>query len=108
MFNPGMANMQGMMKKVQKMQQDMLKMQEELKNRTVEATAGGGAVTVVVTGRKAVEKVTIAPSAVDPEDVEMLEDLVTTAINEAMRKVDEMTEKEMGKITGGMKLPGMF
>lgn len=108
MFNPGMANMQGMMKKVQKMQQDMLKMQEELKNRTVEATAGGGAVTVVVTGRKNVEKVTIAPSAVDPEDVEMLEDLVTTAINEAMRKVDEMTEKEMGKITGGMKLPGMF
>lgn len=108
MFNPGMANMQGMMKKVQKMQQDMLKMQEELKNRTVEATAGGGAVTVVVTGRKTVEKVTIALSAVDPEDVEMLEDLVTTAINEAMRKVDEMTEKEMGKITGGMKLPGMF
>lgn len=108
MFNPGMANMQGMMKKVQKMQQDMLKMQEELKHRTVEATAGGGAVTVVVTGRKTVEKVTIAPSAVDPEDVEMLEDLVTTAINEAMRKVDEMTEKEMGKITGGMKLPGMF
>ena len=108
MFNPGMANMQGMMKKVQKMQQDMLKMQEELKNRTVEATAGGGVVTVVVTGRKTVEKVTIAPSAVDPEDVEMLEDLVTTAINEAMRKVDEMTEKEMGKITGGMKLPGMF
>ena len=108
MFNPGMANMQGMMKKVQKMQQDMLKMQEELKNRTVEATAGGGAVTVVVTGRKTVEKVTIAPSAVDPEDVEMLEDLVATAINEAMRKVDEMTEKEMGKITGGMKLPGMF
>lgn len=108
MFNPGMANMQGMMKKVQKMQQDMLKMQDELKNRTVEATAGGGAVTVVVTGRKTVEKVTIAPSAVDPEDVEMLEDLVTTAINEAMRKVDEMTEKEMGKITGGMKLPGMF
>ena len=108
MFKPGMANMQGMMKKVQKMQQDMLKMQEELKNRTVEATAGGGAVTVVVTGRKTVEKVTIAPSAVDPEDVEMLEDLVTTAINEAMRKVDEMTEKEMGKITGGMKLPGMF
>ena len=108
MFNPGMANMQGMMKKVQKMQQDMLKMQEELKNRAVEASAGGGAVTVVLTGRKTVEKVTIAPSAVDPEDVEMLEDLVTTAINEAMRKVDEMTEKEMGKITGGMKLPGMF
>lgn len=101
MFNPGMANMQGMMKKVQKMQQDMLKMQEELKNRTVEATAGGGAVTVVVTGRKTVEKVTIAPSAVDPEDVEMLEDLVTTAVNEAMRKVDEMTEKKWAKLLAG-------
>ena len=107
-FNPGMANMQGMMKKVQKMQQEMLKLQEDLKNRTVEATAGGGAVTVVVTGRKTVEKITIAPSAVDPDDVEMLEDLVTTAVNEAMRKVEEMTEREMGKLTGGMKLPGMF
>ena len=82
MFNPGMANMQGMMKKVQKMQQEMLKLQEDLKNRTVEATAGGGAVTVVVTGRKTIEKITIAPSAVDPDDVEMLEDLVTTAVNE--------------------------
>jgi len=108
MFNPGMANMQGMMKKVQKMQQEMLKLQEDLKNRTVEATAGGGAVTVVVTGRKTVEKITIAPSAVDPDDVEMLEDLVTTAVNEAMRKVEEMTEREMGNLTGGMKLPGMF
>lgn len=108
MFNPGMANMQGMMKKVQKMQQEMLKLQEDLKNRTVEATAGGGAVTVVVTGRKTIEKITIAPSAVDPDDVEMLEDLVTTAVNEGMRKVEEMTEREMGKLTGGMKLPGMF
>lgn len=86
MFNPGMANMQGMMKKVQKMQQDMLKMQEELKNRTVEATAGGGAVTVVVTGRKTVEKVTIAPSAVDPEDVEMLEDLVLLPLTKQCAK----------------------
>lgn len=108
MFNPGMANMQGMMKKVQKMQQDMLKMQEELKKRTVEATAGGGAVTVVVTGRKTIEKITIAPSAVDPDDVEMLEDLITSAVNEGMRMVEEMTEKEMSKLTGGMKLPGMF
>ena len=90
------------------MQQEMLKLQEDLKNRTVEATAGGGAVTVVVTGRKTIEKITIAPSAVDPDDVEMLEDLVTTAVNEGMRKVEEMTEREMGKLTGGMKLPGMF
>lgn len=67
MFNPGMANMQGMMKKVQKMQQDMLKMQEELKNRTVEATAGGGAVTVVVTGRKTVEKVLLPQAQLTPK-----------------------------------------
>ena len=107
MFNPGMANMQGMMKKVQKMQQDMLKMQEELKNRTVEATAGGGAVTVVVTGRKTVEKVTIAPSAVDPEDVEMLEDMVAAAINATVKQVDETAEAEMGKLTGGMNIPGL-
>ena len=107
MFNPGMANMQGMMKKVQKMQQDMLKMQEELKNRTVEATAGGGAVTVVVTGRKTVEKVTIAPSAVDPEDVEMLEDLIMAATNEALGKADEASTAAMSSMTGGLNLGGL-
>ena len=102
MFNPGMANMQGMMKKVQKMQQDMLKMQEELKNRTVEATAGGGAVTVVVTGRKTVEKVTIAPSAVDPEDVEMLEDMIVAAANEAFHQMEEASSAVMAELTGGL------
>ncbi|MEG1159793.1 MAG: YbaB/EbfC family nucleoid-associated protein, partial [Acidaminococcaceae bacterium] len=93
MFNGGggMGNMQGMMKKVQKMQADMTKMQEELKTRTLEATSGGGAVTVVVNGKKEVAGIKIAPSAVDPEDVEMLEDLIMTAINEGMRKIDEMT-----------------
>lgn len=108
MFNGGMGNMGAMMKKVQKMQADMLKMQEELKKRTVEASAGGGAVTVVVSGKKEVKSVKIDPSAVDPEDVEMLEDMILTAINDGMKQVDEMTEKEMGKVTGGMKLPGMF
>ena len=108
-FPGGMpGNMNNLMKQAQKMQKQMAETTKALEEKTYEATAGGGAVTVVVTGRKTIEKVTIAPSAVDPEDVEMLEDLVTTAINEAMRKVDEMTEKEMGKITGGMKLPGMF
>ena len=97
MFNGGMGNMQGMMKKVQKLQADMAKMQEELKLRTIETTVGGGAVTVK-----------IDPSAVDPEDVEMLEDLLVAAVNEGMRKIDEMTEAEMGKLTGGMKMPGMF
>lgn len=107
MFN-GMGNMQGMLKKVQKMQADMMKMQEELKSRTVETTVGGGAVSVVVSGKKELKSIKIDPKAVDPEDVEMLEDLILSAVNEGMRKVDEMTEKEMAKVTGGMKLPGMF
>ncbi len=108
MFNGGMGNMQAMMKKVQKMQSDMVKMQEELNQRTVEASAGGGAVTVVVNGKKEVESIKLQPSAVDPEDVEMLEDMLLTAVNDGMKQIDELTEKEMGKITGGMKLPGMF
>lgn len=104
-----MGNMAGMMKKVQKLQGDMAKMQEELKTRTLEATAGGGAVTVIVNGEKQIKSIKIAPSAVDPNDVEMLEDLVAAAVNEALKKVDDMMAQEMGKITGGMNLPaGMF
>ena len=103
-----MGNMQGMMKKVQKLQADMAKMQEELKLRTIETTVGGGAVTVVVSGKKEVVSVKIDPSAVDPEDVEMLEDLMVAAVNEANKKVDDMMAQEMSKITGGMHLPGMF
>lgn len=108
MFPGGMGNMQAMMKKVQKMQADMVKMQEEMKSRTVEASVGGGAVAVVVNGKKELQSIKISPSAVDPEDVEMLEDMILTAINDGMKKIDEMTEKEMSKVTGGMKLPGMF
>lgn len=104
---PNMGNMQAMMKKVQKMQANIAKLQEELKTRTVEASVGGGAVTVVASGKKELVSVKISPSAVDPEDVEMLEDLVVTAVNEAMRQVDELTEKEMAKVTGGLKIPGM-
>ncbi len=103
----GMGNMQAMMKKVQKMQNDIVKMQEELKQRTFETTVGGGAVTVVVSGKKELQSIKIDPAAVDPEDVEMLEDLIVSAVNEGMRKVEEVSEKEMAKITGGMKLPGM-
>ncbi len=104
-----MGNMAGMMKKVQKLQADMAKLQEELKARTLEATSGGGAVTVVVSGEKQIKSIKIAPSAVDPEDVEMLEDLVSAAVNEALKKVDDMMAQEMGKLTGGMNLPpGMF
>ena len=107
MFNGGMGNMQGMMKKVQKLQADMAKMQEELKLRTIETTVGGGAVTVVVSGKKEVVSVKIDPSAVDPEDVEMLQDLILTAVNDGLKQIDAMTEQEMSKVTGGMKIPGL-
>ncbi len=104
-----MGNMAGMMKKVQKLQADMAKVQEELKARTLEVSTGGGAVKVVVNGEKKILSIKIAPSAVDPEDVEMLEDLVAAAVNEAMSKVDDMMSQEMGKLTGGLNLPpGMF
>ena len=109
MFNGmnNMGNMQGMMKKVQKMQAEMLKMQEELKTRTVETTVGGGALTIVANGKKEIESINIKPEVLDPDDVEMLQDMIVSGVNEAMRKIDEMTEREMSKITGGMKLPGM-
>ena len=102
------GNMQGMMKKVQKMQKEMKKLQEDLKQRTVETTVGGGALTLVMNGEKNVESVHINPSIIDTEDAEMLEDLVVAAVNEASKKVDDMMAQEMGKITGGMHLPGMF
>ncbi len=108
MFNGGMGNIQGMMKKVQKMQAEMMKMQEELKKRTVETSVGGGAVTAVVNGKKELVSIKINPSAVDPDDVEMLEDMILTAVNDGMHQIDEISEKEMAKVTGGMKLPGMF
>ena len=104
-----MGQMQGMMKKVQKMQADMKKMQEELKTRTVEASVGGGAVTVVMNGEKIIESIKINPSAVDSEEVDMLEDLVKAAVNEAGAKVDDLLSQEMGKVTGGLNLPtGLF
>ncbi|MBF7084173.1 YbaB/EbfC family nucleoid-associated protein [Desulfallas sp. Bu1-1] len=102
------GNMAKMMKQVQKMQAEMAKMQEELGNRTVESTAGGGVVKVVANGRLEIVSVEIKPEAVDPEDVEMLQDLVLTAVNEALKKAQEMMTAEMGKITGGLGIPGLF
>ena len=101
-------NMKKMMKQAQQMQAKMEKMQEELKERTVEATSGGGVVKVVVNGKFQVLDLEIDPDAVDPDDVEMLEDLVLAAINQGMRDVQEMINDEMGDLTGGMNLPGMF
>ena len=104
-----MGNMQGMMKKVQKLQNDMKKMQDELKKKTVEVSAGGGAVKIVMNGEKEVQSLHIDPASVDPEDVEMLQDLLSAAFNESIKKVDDMMASEMGKLTGGLGLPpGMF
>nr|WP_218149478.1 YbaB/EbfC family nucleoid-associated protein [Succiniclasticum ruminis] len=103
----GMGNMQGMLQKVQKMQAEMQKVQAELQARTFESTSGGGAVKVTVTGKKELTGVVIDPQVVDPEDVEMLQDLILAAVNEALHQVDTVTEAEMNKVTGGLKIPGM-
>ena len=105
---PGGMNMQNMMRQAQQMQLKMQKMQEELEQREVTAQAGGGVVSVTVTGKKVVKSITIKPEAVDPDDVEMLEDLVCAAVNEALNQAEEMMQSEMSKITGGMTLGGMF
>lgn len=104
---PGMpGNMNNMMKQVQKMQKDMQKVQEEVEQRTVEASAGGGAIVVVTSGKKEIKSITIKPDVVDPDDVEMLQDLIMAAVNESIRMAEEMVSKEMGKVTGGINLPG--
>lgn len=90
------------------MQADMAKLQEELADRTVEASSGGGVVTVVANGKQEVISIKIKPEVVDPDDVEMLEDLILAATKEALRKAQEMVAQEMNKITGGIKIPGLF
>ena len=108
---PGMmggANMQQLARQAQKLQQQMTKMQEELDAREFEATSGGGMVTAKVNGKRELLALTIKPEAVDPDDVEMLEDMVLAAVNEALRTAAETVEREMGKLTGGMGMPGLF
>ncbi len=101
----GMGNMQNMMKQMQKMQKKMAEAQEELGQKTLEGTAGGGMVTVTVTGHKQVVDVKINPEAVDPDDVEMLQDLILAATNDALKKADDLTNNTMGQFTKGMNLP---
>ncbi|MEL7610296.1 MAG: YbaB/EbfC family nucleoid-associated protein [Bacillota bacterium] len=104
---PGMGggmNMQQMMKQAQKMQQDMEKLQQEIAQKELTASSGGGMVTVTINGHKDILKVRIKPECVDPSDVEMLEDLVMSAVNEALRMAEELTTTEMNKVTGGMNL----
>ncbi len=96
------------MKQAQQMQQKMARMQEELQSREVEASAGGGMVTATVNGAQRLVALKMEPSVVDPEDVEMLQDLVLAAVNEAIKKSQAMAEEEMSKITGGMNIPGLF
>ncbi len=99
------GNMNNMIRQAQKMQQDMLKAQEELESKSYEASSGGGMVTAVVSGKKELTSVTIDPEAVDPDDVEMLQDLIVAAVNEAMRKATEDASSQMSRLTGGLNLP---
>jgi nucleoid-associated protein EbfC len=103
---PPQPNMQQMLKQVQKMQAEMMAAQESLKDERVEASAGGGMVKVVATGELAIESITIDPAAVDPEDVEMLQDTVLAAVNEALRAAQELAASKMGDVTGGLGGPG--
>jgi len=100
----GMGNL---MKQAQQMQQKMLKLQEEIAKKTLDASVGGGMVTVTVNGKSEVLRIKIEPQVVDPDDVDMLEDLVVAGVNEALRKAQEMMSEEMGKLTGGLKIPGL-
>ncbi|MGE7908019.1 YbaB/EbfC family nucleoid-associated protein [Peribacillus sp. NPDC094092] len=102
------GNMQNMMKQMQKMQKKMAEAQEELGEKKVEGTAGGGMVTVTVTGHKEIVDVVIKPEVVDPDDIDMLQDLVLAATNDALKKAEELTNQTMGQFTKGMNLPGMF
>ena len=104
---PPMPNMQQMMKQVQKMQADMAKAQEALKDEEVSATSGGGMVTVKVSGDQVVKSIEIKPEAIDPDDPELLQDMVLAAVNEGMRASQELAAKKMGGLTGGMDLGGL-
>jgi len=104
----GGMNIQQMMKQAQKMQKQMEEMQASLVNKSLEVSAGGGAIKVTINGEKQITDLTISPDVVDPDDVEMLQDLVISAVNEAIRQMEEAANTQMSKITGGMNLPGLF
>lgn len=104
----GPNNMNQMLKQAQKMQADMAALQEDLENREFSATSGGGMIEVTVDGKHLIKSIKINPDAVDPDDVEMLEDLITVAVNEAIGNATKTSEEEMGAITGGLNMPGLF
>jgi DNA-binding YbaB/EbfC family protein len=106
---PGMGgNMSGLMKQAQKFQKQMEDMQKDLENKNFEASVGGGAVIAIANGKRQLVEIKIKPEVVDPDDVEMLEDLIMSACNEALKKAEDESSSEMGKLTGGMNMPGMF
>lgn len=107
-YGGGPQNMNAMIRQAQKMQDEISALQEEIEARDFTTTAGGGAVTITMTGKKTIKSLEIKPEVVDPEDIEMLQDLIVSAINEAVNQVEETTETEMSKITGGVSLPGLF
>lgn len=102
------GNMNNILKQAQKLQKQMEDMKEQIEKNTVEASAGGGAVTAVVNGKKQVIEISIKKEVVDPDDVEMLQDLIVAAINEAVNKAEKMMNEEMAKVTGGFNIPGLF
>ena len=104
----GAQNMNSMIKQAQKMQEQITELQEDIEARDFSATAGGGAVEVVLTGKKTIKSLTLKPEVVDPEDIEMLQDLIISAVNEAVNNIESTTEAEMSQITGGVSLPGLF
>ena len=104
----GPGNMNQMLKQAQKMQEDMASLQEDLEQREYSATSGGGAISVTVDGKHLIKSIKINPEIIDADDAEMLEDLVTVAVNEAIEKALKTAEEEMGAITGGLNIPGMF
>lgn len=114
-FPKGMGNMGGMggnmnqmLKQAKKMQEQMLKMQEEMEEKVYEASSGGGAVSVKISGKRELQEIIIKPEVVDPDDVEMLQDLIMAAVNEGMRKAEASSADEMSKLTGGLNIPGLF
>jgi hypothetical protein len=108
MYPGGKGGMKDLMKQAQKMQQELMKAQEELANKVVEGSSGGGMVKVEMNGKNQLISLKIDPQVVDPDDIEMLEDLIIAAINEAQEKVSKSSEDSLGKLTGGLNIPGMF
>lgn len=104
----GPQNMNQMIRQAQKMQEDMAAFQEELESREFTASVGGGAVSITMNGKKEVSAITISPEVVDPDDIEMLQDLIASAVNEVISNIEKESSEGMSKITGGMSLPGMF